>query len=57
MKIQNYINGQLIDPVAGQHLDNINPATGKVYGIIPDSDAQDVESGGYSGKSCFSGME
>ncbi len=53
MKIQNYINGQLIDPVAGQHLDNINPATGKVYGTIPDSDVQDVEVAVKAAKAAF----
>jgi aminomuconate-semialdehyde/2-hydroxymuconate-6-semialdehyde dehydrogenase len=53
MKIQNYINGQLIDPVAGQHLDNINPATGKVYGTIPDGDAQDVDLAVKAAKAAF----
>jgi aminomuconate-semialdehyde/2-hydroxymuconate-6-semialdehyde dehydrogenase len=42
MNILNYINGELIAPVSGQYLDNINPAEGKVYGNIPDSDSADV---------------
>ncbi|WP_161889772.1 aldehyde dehydrogenase [Pontibacter russatus] len=42
-KLQNYINGQLTPPVSGQYIDNYNPATGEVYSLIPDSDAQDVE--------------
>ena len=42
-KLQNYINGALQAPIAGAYLDNYNPATGKVYSLIPDSDAQDVE--------------
>jgi aminomuconate-semialdehyde/2-hydroxymuconate-6-semialdehyde dehydrogenase len=33
---------ELIAPVSGQYLDNINPAEGKVYGNIPDSDSADV---------------
>jgi aminomuconate-semialdehyde/2-hydroxymuconate-6-semialdehyde dehydrogenase len=41
--IKNYINGQLVEPVSKTHLDNINPATGKVYSYIPDSDEKDVE--------------
>lgn len=41
--IQNYINGQFTDPVKGQYLDNINPATGKVYSQIPNSTTEDVE--------------
>ncbi len=42
-RIANYINGQLIAPVSGAYLDNINPATGQVYSLAPDSDAQDVQ--------------
>lgn len=41
-KILNYINGALLAPVKGEFMDNYNPATGKVYGSIPDSDADDV---------------
>jgi len=29
-------------PFSGQYLDNINPATGSVYSLIPDSDTNDV---------------
>lgn len=42
-KIKNYINGELIEPNGKQYIDNYNPATGKVYSLIPDSDATDVE--------------
>ncbi|MFL5765064.1 MAG: aldehyde dehydrogenase [Bacteroidia bacterium] len=42
-KIKNYINGELIEPVGKQYIDNYNPATGKVYSLIPDSGAEDVE--------------
>lgn len=41
-KISNYINGQLVAPVSGTYLPNINPAEGKVYSEIPDSDSRDV---------------
>jgi aminomuconate-semialdehyde/2-hydroxymuconate-6-semialdehyde dehydrogenase len=41
--IKNYINGQLIEPVSKTYLDNFNPATGKVYSYIPDSDENDVD--------------
>lgn len=41
-KIKNYINGELVEPVNNQFIDNYNPATGKVYSLIPDSDEQDV---------------
>lgn len=42
-KIQNYIDGELRPPESKMYLDNYNPAIGKVYSLIPDSDAQDVE--------------
>ena len=41
-KIQNYINGELISPASGEYLDNYNPAEGKVYSLIPDSDTRDI---------------
>lgn len=40
--IQNYIKGELQPPASNQYLENYNPAEGKVYAQIPDSDAQDV---------------
>lgn len=42
-RLQNYINGQLVPPVSGNYIDNFQPATGKVYSLIPDSDAADVQ--------------
>lgn len=42
-KILNYINGKLVEPLSGKYLDNYNPAEGKVYNLIPDSDGEDVE--------------
>ena len=42
-KIKNYINGELVDPIAGNYIDNYNPSTGAIYSLIPDSDAADVE--------------
>jgi aminomuconate-semialdehyde/2-hydroxymuconate-6-semialdehyde dehydrogenase len=42
-KIQNYINGELTAPVSGNYLDNYNPAEGKIYSVIPDSEAKDVQ--------------
>ncbi|MGD1843843.1 MAG: aldehyde dehydrogenase [Salibacteraceae bacterium] len=41
-KLQNYIAGQLMDPVGQDWIDNYQPATGKVYSLIPDSDERDV---------------
>lgn len=41
--LKNYINGELLDPIGKGYIDNYNPATGKVYSLIPDSDERDVE--------------
>jgi aminomuconate-semialdehyde/2-hydroxymuconate-6-semialdehyde dehydrogenase len=42
-RILNYINGKLIEPISGKFFNNINPASGEVYSLIPDSDASDVQ--------------
>ncbi|HPW62739.1 MAG TPA: aldehyde dehydrogenase [Cyclobacteriaceae bacterium] len=42
-QILNYIDGKHFEPVAGKYLENINPAEGKTYGMLPDSDAEDVK--------------
>ena len=43
IKILNYINGQMVEPVGKLYIDNINPSTGEVYAYIPDSDEREVE--------------
>jgi aminomuconate-semialdehyde/2-hydroxymuconate-6-semialdehyde dehydrogenase len=42
-KILNFIDGQFVEPIGGEYLDNIEPATGKPYSQVADSDARDVE--------------
>lgn len=42
-KILNYIDGELVSPVSSQFLNNVEPATSKVYSLIPDSNSEDVE--------------
>jgi aminomuconate-semialdehyde/2-hydroxymuconate-6-semialdehyde dehydrogenase len=41
--IRNFIDGQFIEPVSARYLDNIEPATGKSYSLVADSDARDVD--------------
>lgn len=41
--LRNYIGGQLIAPAGGRYLDNVDPATGAVYGQVPDSGPEDVD--------------
>jgi aminomuconate-semialdehyde/2-hydroxymuconate-6-semialdehyde dehydrogenase len=53
MKLQNYINGQLLAPTGGTYIDNYNPATGEVYSHIPDSDAADVQLAVDAAKAAF----
>jgi aminomuconate-semialdehyde/2-hydroxymuconate-6-semialdehyde dehydrogenase len=43
LRIQNFINGEFVEAVGGNYLDNIEPATGKPYSLVADSDAGDVE--------------
>lgn len=54
-KILNYINGELVEPIGKQFLDNINPSTGEVYSLIPDSNEQDVEQAVVAANSAFPG--
>ena len=42
-------------PVNGEYFDNINPATGEVYGLIPDSDFSDVEMAVAAASAAFEG--
>lgn len=42
-QIANFIAGRHVPPTSGRYLDNIEPATGKVYSQLPDSDERDVE--------------
>lgn len=41
--IQNYIGGELCPPRNDNWLDNVNPATGRVYSRCPNSDQADVD--------------
>jgi aminomuconate-semialdehyde/2-hydroxymuconate-6-semialdehyde dehydrogenase len=52
-KIKNYINGALVEPNSGNYIDNVNPALGEVYSLIPDSDKQDVEKAVKAAKAAF----
>ncbi len=54
-KILNYIDGKLLHPVGDEYLQNINPAEGTVYNLIPDSDKRDVELAVQAAQSAFAG--
>src|SRR5947209_3835880 len=40
--ITNFIDGALRAPASGRYLENLNPATGEAYGLVPDSEEADV---------------
>jgi acyl-CoA reductase-like NAD-dependent aldehyde dehydrogenase len=40
---RNYIAGRWVDPVGDRMLTSVNPATGEVLGVAPDSSAADVD--------------
>ena len=42
-KLQNFINGEYCEPATNQYIDNYEPASGKVYSLIPNSGSEDVE--------------
>jgi len=53
MNLKNFINGEFINPIANNWIDNYNPSNGEVYGQIPDSTLEDVEKAYQSAKSAF----
>ena len=54
-RIRNFIAGQFVDPVTGKYLDNIEPATGSPYSLVPDSDERDVELAVAAAEKAFAG--
>ena len=42
-KLQNFINGEFVDPADGQTEEVINPSTGEVIAEAPVSTAEDVD--------------
>jgi len=53
VRIENYIGGELVKPASGSYLDNFEPATGKVYSEIADSDDRDVNLAVEAAKAAF----
>ena len=42
IQLKNYINGEFLDPIQNEWLDNYNPSIGSVYGQTPNSSLKDV---------------
>lgn len=51
--LENFIGGNFIGPLSGNFIDNINPATGEMYGQIPDSNAKDINVAVKAAKKAF----
>jgi len=51
--IQNYVWGEYRNPLSEQWIDNYHPATGEVYGYIPNSNVDDVNDAYESAKAAF----
>jgi len=51
--LTNYINGELVAPAAGLYLENIEPATGRVYSQVPSSDGKDLEAAVAAAEAAF----
>lgn len=52
-KLKNYINGILTTAYSSNYINDYNPATGEVFTMIPDSDAEDVELAVQSAEKAF----
>lgn len=55
LEIKNYIGGELVDPASHAYIDNIEPATGEIYSLIPDSDDRDVNLAADAARAAFPG--
>ena len=51
--IENFIDGGFYVPVSRNYIENINPATGEVIGLIPDSNEKDVTEAVAAAKKAF----
>jgi aminomuconate-semialdehyde/2-hydroxymuconate-6-semialdehyde dehydrogenase len=52
--LENYIGGNLIAPLSGKFIDNINPATGEVFCQVPGSNEKDVDAAVHAAEKAFS---
>ena len=52
-RLSNYIDGELVAPTSSLYIENYNPAEGKVYSFIPDSDNRDVDNAAKAARAAF----
>ncbi len=51
--LENYIGGDLVAPLNGLFIDNVNPATGEIVGQIPDSNGKDITAAVHAAQKAF----
>ncbi len=51
--LYNFIAGKYVPPIAGQYLDNYNPATGQIFSQLPDSGPEDVDAAVQAAQAAF----
>ncbi|MDG1286962.1 MAG: aldehyde dehydrogenase [Rickettsiales bacterium] len=56
-RILNFINGELVAPVAGEFMENVEPATGQIYGQISNSNVADVQAAVDAAKAAWPGWK
>lgn len=52
-QLQNFIDGQFVDPQNGKFVPSFNPATGEPFLQVPDSDAEDIDAAVEAAKKAF----
>ncbi len=53
IKIQQFIDGAFVEPASGKYFDDVDPATGVAYALVPDGDAADVDRAVAAAKAAF----
>ena len=53
IQLKNYINGEFLEPIQNEWLDNYNPSNGSVYGHTPNSSLKDVNLAYEAAKKAF----
>lgn len=53
IKLENYLNGTLCSPLNGKYIDVYNPAIGKVFAQVPNSDKTDVDNAVINAEKAF----
>jgi len=52
-KILHFIDGEFVAPASGRYFDDVDPAVGRPYALVPDGDATDVDRAVAAAKAAF----